>query len=83
VNEIRIGAVSRRFPDLAWAIDFLNSDLDPTHRSGRYVTDGREPNQSHQFPDSGRWPDSVGFKSKQKSATEFLEIPHGFHTNSP
>ena len=63
--------------------DYVHSALDPTRRSGRGVTDGREPDQSRQLPDSGRWPDCVGIQIQPEFATEFPEIPHGFHTNGP
>ncbi len=38
------------------------NDLDPSRRSGRCVTDGRELDQTCRLPDSGRWHDSVGIQ---------------------
>ncbi len=34
-------------------------------------------------PNSGQRRDSVGIQIQTEFATEFLEIPHGFHTNGP
>ena len=55
------------------------NDLDPTRRSGRYVTDGREPQQPRHIPDSGRRRDFVGIQIHSKSATEFPDSTRVSH----
>jgi len=53
--------------------------LDPRHRSGRCVKDGREPDQTCRLPDSRQQRDFVGVQIHSKSATESPDstrIPH-------
>ena len=53
-------------------------DLDPTHRSGRCVTDGQEPDQTCRLPDSWEW---AVFGKGSNSLMVRDRIPR-FHENS-
>ena len=70
-NSVRNVTRSMRCGRLGANSSATQSDLDRWCRSGRGVTDGREPDQQHPTPDfrngGGAW---LRFKSIQPSATE-------------